>query len=335
MNVLVTLKPEHYEVSHHAFGVLAEIDWTQKRVIRTLRIPSASFRCGEAFMGPLTGGVCHIGKRVFVAFWNFILEVDYDRFEIVNAVSSPWMADLHGIATDGHYLWVTSTAIEALLCLSAESLETLWRWGPDEKILAYGIPSTWMRWLGRLRKQRVPPSPQARFQEKNEYRHLHKGRSMWHRHHLNDVTWYEGKLYLDTKGWFDGGSSSVICLDPESRQADFFVQPGGFKGMHDGEFVGGRFYVTESEGNSVAWREPDGTICSRSVQPAPRFIRGLCYTGQSFLIGSTRLRRTHDSTEIIEYDMNFENILGQMDLGFFYPMEQGAAIHALARSPGG
>jgi hypothetical protein len=346
MKILATLKPAQYKgISCDLYGVLAEIDWDTKTVLRWLKIPTASFHDDIAFMTPVLSGLCLIGQRVLVAAWNFITEIDYDTFQVVNAVSWPYMVDLHGMSTDGNDVWVASTGIDALLCLDANKLHFKWRWGPDEPILyqdrlttnnidhgfvarlpLIGIPIPWLS----------HPSERSnafQFIEK-EYRYVHKTRTSYHYHHLNGVSFHEGFIYITTKGWNrDEGKSAVIKLDPQTRQAEFFVLPGGFRGMHDGGFVDGRFYATEAFANSVAWREPDGRIISRQVEPLGYFVRGLCYTGSSLLIGFSTWRNTGLPAQVVEYDLELEHQLSSMDISMFYPEAKQTAVFALALSP--
>ncbi|MCP4707632.1 MAG: hypothetical protein GY869_03320 [Planctomycetes bacterium] len=103
--------------------------------------------------------------------------------------------------------------------------------------------------------------------------------------------------------------------------------------MHDGLFVNDRFYVTESGGNSVAWLEPDGRIISQPVEPSPYFVRGLCYTGRSFIVGFTTMRGTNLPAQLVEYDNTFTKQLDKMDVSSFYPPEIGTAIHSIVPAP--
>jgi hypothetical protein len=346
MKILATLKPAKYKnIFCDLHGVLVEIDWDTKTVLRSLKIPMASFHDDTAFMTPVLSGLCLIGRRVLVAAWNFIAEIDYDTFQVVNAVSWPPMADLHGMTTDGNDVWVTSTAIDAVLCLDANNLHLKWRWGPDEPILyqdRLATSSIGQGLIARLPLVRIPIPWLSRLSERSndfhfierEYRYIHKSKTSYHYHHLNGVCFHEGLLYITTKGWNrDESKSAVIRLEPQTRRAEFLVPPGGFRGMHDGGFVDGRFYVTEAFANSVAWREPDGSIISRQVEPLGYFVRGLCYTGSSLLIGFSTWRNTNLPAQIVEYDLEFEHQLGIMDISMFYPEDKGTAVFSLALSP--
>jgi hypothetical protein len=341
MKVLAVLRPLKADTFSHLYGILAEIDWNAKTFLRSLKIPMASFKDDNAFMAPVLSGLCLIDRRIFVAAWNFVVEIDYDSFQIINAVSWPLMADLHGMATDGHDIWVASTAIDAVLCLDANNLGLKWRWGPDEPILykdrlannTSGNPIARLPLLSKILRTTTEQSDNCRFVER-EYRYVHKSNSTYHYHHVNGVSFHEGSLYITTKGWSkETNKSAVIRLDPQSRRAEFFVRPGGFRGMHDFIFVDGRFYATESGANSVAWREPDGSITSRHVEPSPHFVRGLCYTGSSFLVGFTTSRGTSLPAQIAEYDLELENRLGIMDISTLYTREQGTMVHTIALSP--
>ena len=162
-----------------------------------------------------------------------------------------------------------------------------------------------------------------------DYRHVHKSATGYHNHHLNDVRPHEGALYATTKTWNgDGDRSAVIRLDPDSLKSEFFVEPGGFPGMHDGVFIDGRFYVTQSGSNSIGWREADGSVVSRRLEPSPYFVRGLCASETGFLVGFTPMRGSNLPACIVEFDRKFERQKSSMDLSEYgtYP---GTAIHAI------
>lgn len=341
MRLLATLKPEKYATHHHSYGVLAEIDCEARRIVRHLKIPAASFDAGNAYMAPLIGGLCRVGDRVVLSAWNFLVEVDYERFEITNVASWPLMADLHGVDSDGSSVWVCSAAIDAVLRLDAETLTYRDRWGPDAPILrderlAARVESNPLGRVPGLRplvRAAIARRPNFRFVER-EYRGTHKSRSPTHDHHVNDVCFHEGQLYVATRGWneiTDGSRSAVIRVDPGTAEADFFVRPGGFRQMHDCVFVDDRLYVTESGANAVAWREPDGRIVQREVQPAPHFVRGLAWTGRSFWVGFSTLRGTEHPALVVEFDPGFERELGRVDVSGLYPKSVGTAVHGLLR----
>ncbi|OSM06835.1 hypothetical protein MAIT1_00292 [Magnetofaba australis IT-1] len=315
--------------------MLAEIDWARKEVIRELRIPTASFRSDSAFMAPLINGVTHIGNRVFVAMWNFIAEIDYEKFAVVDAFSHPNMADLHGMSTDGKRLFVASTSLDAVLCFDAESFELIWRWGPDVPLLAGHKPASQRAFYESipLFGDRLAERPLT-FVE-GEHRALHKSRSGFRRHHLNDVVWNpaDGQLYVTTSHWFEELGGAVIRLNPETLEAEFVAPPDSFLGTHDVQFVDDRIVVTESRGDSAGWVTGAGEVVHQPLGQMPAFVRGLHWTGESFLTGFTRLRESSDPSWIVEFDRDFEREISRMDISGFFPTEQGCAIHAIAPAP--
>lgn len=335
---LVTFKPEKYHTPSHSYAILAEIDWETKQVIREIRFPTAVYTHPQAFMAPATGGICETNGRIFVALWNYIVEVDYETFAIVNSFSHPYTVDLHGMDIDGKYLYVTATAIDAVLCFDIETSELVWRWGPDETILyedriASQLQSDVLMSIPIVRsyrQQRV--YRQERFVD-GEYRFRHKKNTGYHHHHLNDVILHENSLYVTTKQWNKKQKGAIIKLDLETHEAEFFVQPDSLDGLHDGIWVNDNFYVTESGANQVAWCDAQGQVTHHKIEPSPYFVRGLCDTGTSWLVGFTTLRDTGLPAKIVEFNRDFTETISTMDVSGFYPSEKSTAIHSILRSP--
>lgn len=336
--LLVTLKPEQYLTPTHSYGVLAEIDWESKRVIREIRFPTAAFSDSNAFMSPLIGGLCATGNRVFVAMWNYIVEIDYESFSIVNTVSHQYTTDLHGMDTDGQYLYVTATAIDALLCFDINTLDLVWRWGPDEPILykervAQEIASVPLRSIPLLGTRLQKRIVQAQKFRDRDYRFRHKKFTGHHHHHLNDVTWYDDHLYIMTKQWNTNQKGAIIKLNVQSRNAEFLVPSDTFDGLHDCVWYDNHCYVTESGANQVGWCDTDGHVVRQPIEPSPYFVRGLCDMGESWLVGMSTLRNTGLPAQLVEYDREFKQMLSSMDVSFFYPKDKGTTIHSIICSP--
>lgn len=335
---LVTFKPEKYSTPTHSYAILAEIDWSTQQIVREIRFPSAAFSDVQAYMAPSIGGVAVVNKRVFVAMWNYIVELDYDSFSIINTFSHPYMADLHGMDADGHYLYVASTAIDAILCFDIDSFDLIWRWGPDVPILYND------RITSQLQESKLTTVPyiKSRYEKRfvrmerfrdRDYRFRSKKISGHHHHHLNDVILHDNVLYITTKQWNDTQKGAVLQLDLASRIVEFFVQPDNLDGLHDGVWLQNRFYVTESGANQVAWCDTNGHVTHQKIEPSPYFVRGLCDTGTSWLVGFTTRRKTNLPAKIVEINRDFTEPLMTMDVSHFYPSEKSTAIHAIIRSP--
>jgi len=332
LRYLVTLKPQQYRTPTHNYAILAEIDWDDKRVLREVRFPTASYETSSAYHAPLIGGVCRVGERVFVTMFNYIVELDYKTFQIVNSVSHPYTVDLHGLASDGKYLYVAATGIDAVLCFDLQTWDLVWRWGPDDPILYADrieaeLETTVVFMRGRQRKQL---QDNQIFQDA-EYRHMRKAMTGYHHHHLNDVILHDGFLYITTKQWNHNSKGCVIRLDLASREAEFLIPPDSLDGLHDGVWVDDDFYVTESGANQVAWWS-DGKLTHRKIEPSSYFVRGLCDTGMSWLVGFSTLRNMDLPALIVEYNRDFTQIISQMDVSHFYPPEKATTIHAISRA---
>lgn len=338
MRYLVTLKPEKYLTPHHAYAVLAEVDWQSKQVLREIRFPTATYSNPKAFMSPLIGGVCQVGQSIYVAMWNYIVHIDYPSFAIINSFSHPYMADLHGITSDGAYLYVTATAIDAVLCFDINSLELVWRWGPDEPILyqervEQQLQQAWTRSvpiLHNAKRDRV--TRQQTFFDK-DYRFRHKKYTGYHHHHVNDVILREKNLYITTKQWNTHLKGAIILLDLDTHESTFFVGPDNLDGLHDGVWYDGQLFVTESGANQVAWCDGAGHVTHQRIEPAPYFVRGLCDTGESWLVGFSTLRNTALPAQIIEYNRDFTTIMSTMDVSHFYPDDKQTTIHSIYTVP--
>ena len=337
---LVTLKPEKYHTPNHSYAILAEIDWQTQEVVREIRFPSAYFSTDQAYMSPVIGGVCAVGNRIFVALWNYIVEIEYTKFRIVNSFSHSYAVDLHGINTDGEYLYVASTGIDALLCFDIDTFELQWRWGPDEPILYHD------RVMSQLESDTVAsiPGMKSLRQESlirqqafvnRDYRYQRKGMTGYHHHHLNDVIIHGDHLYITTKQWNHQQRGAIIKLNAKTRKADFFVEPDSLDGLHDGVWYQDKFCVTESGANQVAWCDEAGQVKHQKIEPSPYFVRGLCDTGESWLVGFSTLRNTELPAQIVEYNRNFTEKLSAMDVSHFYPREKSTAIHTIIKSPEG
>lgn len=331
---LVTFKPQQYLTPTHNYAILAEIDWSQKKILREIRFPSASYAHKKAYHAPLIGGICRIGNRVFVTMFNYIVEVDYESFRLVNSFSHPYMVDLHGMATDGEKLYVVATGIDAVLCFDIHTFDLLWRWGPDEPILfkdrveaeigkdaLISVPL-----VGEKRRKQIE---QKQVFRDADYRYMRKDMTGYHHHHMNDVILKNDMLYITTKQWNHQQKGAVIRFDLNTRQTEFAVQPDTLDGLHDGVWLDECLYMTESGANQVAWLSPDGQVSHRKVEPSPYFLRGLCDTGTSWLVGFSTLRNTDLPALIVEYNRDFTQIVSQMDVSECYPPEKATTIHAI------
>lgn len=337
MHILLSFKPVNYLRNRGTFAGLARLDTVTGKMDAVLRLPSAAFRDGCAFMVPNAQALAVDGSIAYVGLWNCLVVVDLKSFSVIDAFSSPEMADVHSVAVSDKHIFVVSTATECVLCIDKASFRREWRWGPNEPILSRGhrgllpglrsrVYRAAVRRLGLVSYLRIP-----KYQDE-ETRFVHKSVSPYYRHHLNNVFFYENQLYLNTKGWFDTTSSSVIRLDPATLEADFFVKPGGFIGSHDGMFHDGWYYVTEADNNSLARSDCSGQRIERfPLRPEGYFVRGLALVDGFWFVGFTPRRGSSNPTCVGVYEaksLQRESLVRVPDL---YCPGEPLAIHTIAR----
>ncbi|QIB65970.1 NHL repeat-containing protein [Kineobactrum salinum] len=259
-------------------------------------------------MAPYAQGLALYGGYAYVGLWNFVAVVCLTNFTIVNVFSASEMADIHSIAADRERLYILSTASECISCFSRKTYKKIWQWGPNEKILEGGglavLPSVQSRFymsvLRKLGLARLVRTPAYRGEE---LRYIHKSRSRYYRHHVNNILLHNNNLYINTKGWFDTSSSSVICMDLETKRSRWLAEPGSFIGSHDGVIRNGNLYVTEADNSSLAWINLASKCIERvPLNPAGYFIRGLVEYGGSWIIGFTPRRGSGHELMLGIYD---------------------------------
>lgn len=342
MKALATIKPVSYLKNTENYAYLIEIDFLSGLIERKLKLPSASFRSENSFMTNFAQGLVAHENKVYVAYWNFIVVIDYVSFCVIDVFSHPLMTDNHGIDTDGKRLFVTSTAIDMLLIFDLQSKRLLDHWGADASFFNKNVVfvPTWLHrgFLGvtwnKIAQKTNLFKVRSRFSSEQEYRATHKSNSLFHNHHLNDVLHVdENEVILTTKGWNDFENGSVISLDLVSKEARFIAPPGSFKGLHDCLKKDDTIYVTESSKNSIGMITADGNIHHKVLTEVPYFVRGLAETNQGFLLGYSSLRgKDAAAAKIVHYDSLFEKEYHSISLENLY-VDSKVAVHAIVLSP--
>lgn len=338
MKYLITLKPVTHDTNTSSYSVLVEIAWDRKEITRSLKIPAANYTQRNSYMRSFAQGISMCGNQIFLSNWNYITVVDYKKFIVVDAFSHNLMADNHGIEATPNEVFVCSTAIDAVLCFNINNYRLKWYWRPDDSGLdtKFTIPS----FLSMLKKTAFLPGKMAHrlgiskkikipFLE-NEYRGTDKKKSPFHNHHLNEVKFQNGQLYLLSKGWNDKNSSSIIRFSSESQNANFMASPGSFCGAHDLLFRNSKIIVTESQTESIGWMNNEGEIKHKVLGNGSNYVRGIDATSHGFLVGFSfdRIKKSGSMQPFIrEYDEEFINIKEEMTLSDFYPENIGGAIH--------
>ena len=322
MKILATIKPVKYLKNIENFAYLIEIDFSSGQIFRKIKLPAASFKTKSSFMTNFAQGMVVIKKEIFVAYWNYIIVIDYDTFTVKDAFSHPLMSDNHGIDSDGKTLYVTSTAIDSVLGFDIKSKKLIFSWGASNKFLQpkrfsvpYSIANTSLikKWNIIAKKFNLTQLT-SHFNEKIDYRGIHKSNSIYHNHHMNDVCCVEENIiYITTKGWNDFENSSIIKLNVKSGKARFISQPGSFRGLHDCVLKNSKILVTESSKNSIGIQLNNGKIEHKVLSDEPFFIRGLVSADDGFVVGFSSVRH-EDAPEakVVYYDSSFDKIFSSI-----------------------
>ena len=346
MKYLITLKPLTHETNTSSYSVMAELNWETRRVERALKIPAANFSGQNSFMRSFSQGVCKDGNKIFLAGWNFIMEIDYSSFQISNVFSHNLMSDIHSISVTKNDLFVCSTGIDTLLCFDRKSYSLKWFWriedsGIDTK-LRIPIIFSFLRKRSSIISKIVRRLGFFQFQKlfkisfkTDEYRSVDKRRSPYHAYHMNEFAVINNQVYICTKGWNDNEftKSAIIVLDLNTRNSFFLAKPGTFCGAHDLLFLHKekKLFVTESGNQSIGILDINKkSIEHRRLCEKKYFIRGIASCSNGFLVGFTsdRLRTCGGSYPfIIEYDNSFNQVGNSFVFDQFYTEDIGGAIH--------
>ncbi len=324
MKILTTIKPRNQGVSTHSYGVLAEIDWARKKIVRKIKIPSASFFDENSFSHCALNGLAVYEDRIFVSAWNFLIEIDYASFEITNCISIPLMGDLHSIAINRSKIFVVSTVLDAILCFNLNNLEYLWYWRPNDDY------STRSQLSLENSRDFIP-----KINRSKEFRYVHKSRSSYYRHHLNDCRVHKDQLYISAKDWCrEANCSTIIRLNLATLESDIVVEPGVLRGAHDPVIVGNSLYATESESGLVSWFDQTNYQNKRSIRPSKQkyFVRGLEYVNSGFLLGLSSHKEESHPAKIIKFNEGFTSQLSYFKLDEFYD-SSGSIISSIKLSP--
>lgn len=342
MKVLATIKPVNYLKDIETFAYLIELDFSTSQISRKIKLPAASFKTKSSFMTNFVQGMVVVEKEIFVAYWNYIVIIDYDTFTIKDAFSHPLMTDNHGIDSDGQRLYVTSTAIDTVLGFDIKSKKLIFSWGASNKFLQpkrflvpYSIANNRIvkKWNVFAKKFNLTQLT-TKFNKNIDYRSIHKSNSVYHNHHINDVCCVKDNIiYLTTKGWNDFENGSIIKLNIQTGIASFISKPGSFKGLHDCILVDTKIMVTESSKNSVGIQLANGKIEHKILSDEPFFIRGLVKAIDGFVVGFSSVRfEDAPEAKVVYYDSSFDNLLSSINLGTLYKHSK-VAVHSIQLSP--
>lgn len=341
MKYLVGLKPLQHNAKYNVYSVLLEIDWYSQKVLRELKIPSASFSSNDGYMRSNAQGCILKNGKIYLTQWNFITIIDYNSFEVIDSFSHPLMSDVHGMEIVDDEIFICSTGIDAVLCFDINTYQLKRMWRPENSLLdkkvtifpfLYFLRVKSSKFYKRMKDIKLENFLVNNFKlpinYKDEYRGLDKTRSGLHSHHLNEISCINDELYVLTKGWNNTISSSLIRLTKKLKNEVFILPPGSLNGAHDIFFDNNKIIFTESGIESLAIYSIDSNnLLHHKLTNNNYFIRGLEKYKDDYLVGFTPPRNDKKNRHafITQYDASITNVK-TMNLNY-YSNEIGCAIH--------
>lgn len=166
-------------------GELVKMDWNTKKIIKTMPLypcdpdidedsnPRGNSRGGK--------GILIDGNELFVGTYHSILVFDLN-LNFKRKITNNLFVNIHEICTAGENIWVSSTAIDCALLITADG-KTIKSWWPREE---------------RLLQERYGLSPMTIDKTRdNRLTHLHAELSTKAHHtHLNSVVKFGDKTYV-------------------------------------------------------------------------------------------------------------------------------------------
>jgi len=298
MKLLLTTQSYSKDVAT-PYGLLLEMDASNGQILRQLRIdtPVESAATGER-LKPGLRGICRFRQQLYVCTWSRVYLVDEETLQITAELSHRWMSDLHGIHVNEDGLWLTSSLPDALLLYDLEGRPRASFWAPESSLYANHVP----------------------VEKDVDWRLRGKGFRGFKHFHANHVTVSGDTVYLTGRGQGDK-SGRIICFDRRQfinkgtlDDGDFRVFADNLHGPHDGEWVAGGFWVTETRVSSVCKLDETGAVRMRQ-KVSSRDERAIMARARLLLNTLTRKSRKRTFSRITHWTRGLAVINGDLFVG--------------------
>ncbi|MDX2286257.1 MAG: hypothetical protein NW241_18960 [Bacteroidia bacterium] len=242
MSLLVTTQSYRNDIATE-YGLLLEMDENTGKILRTKRIdtPVQTERYNERIKPGLRGLYLY-NDELYTASWNTIFVLDSRTFEVRRSFTHKWMSDLHGIFVDDDGVWVTSSYPDAMILYDFQGNPRAAMWAPETF----------------LYKERATVDKDMDWSQRGkEFRGFHD-------YHCNNVEVHNGYIYVTGRSNLNGRiariSRDTFIQKGTATDEDITLFVKGLYGPHDGTWVDGSVYLTETMGSTVVKIKPNGKI---------------------------------------------------------------------------
>jgi hypothetical protein len=229
------------------YGLLVSIDDVSGELQETFKIETPVDSINEGGrLKPGLRGLFKFQDRIYTASWNTIFILENETFKLLGKISHKWMSDLHGIFVDNHGIWVTSSYPDAVILYDFNGNVKASLWMPETKLYQ--------------NRTVVDKEMDWRFKGK-DFRGFRE-------YHVNHVEVKNDKVFVTGRG--NKNKGRVVYFDlkdflskPALDDGDLNIMVNGLFGPHDGLWVNGSYWVTETKNSSIASLDSKGRILSR------------------------------------------------------------------------
>ncbi|GAB4419832.1 MAG: hypothetical protein OHK0039_32690 [Bacteroidia bacterium] len=243
MSLLVTTQSYRNDIATE-YGLLIEMDNDTGEILRVKRIDTPVQTEGDfkERIKPGLRGIYIYNRDIYVATWNTIYILDIDTLEEKYSFTHKWMADLHGIFVDDDGVWVTSSLPDAMILYDFQGNPRAALW----------VPETFL-----YTERAMVDKEMAWSQRGKEFRGFHD-------YHANNVEVHGDMVYVTGRSSNNGRvcrfRKDVFIAKGTATDEDIELFIKGLYGPHDGTWVDGAMYLTETMGSTMAKIDQRGNI---------------------------------------------------------------------------
>lgn len=226
------------------FGLLIELDNHTGEILRKKRIetPIQTTNNLNERIKPGLRGLYIYNYEIYVASWNTLFILDIESLDIKRSFTHKWMSDLHGIYVDAEGVWLTSSLPDAVILYDFDGNPRASMW----------LPETF------LYKERAKVDKEMDWSQRGkEFRGFHD----YHANHIEvrgDTVYVIGRSNINGRVCRFNKDLFINKGTITDKDIDLFIK--NLYGPHDGTWVDGNFFLTETLSSTMTQINPAGKV---------------------------------------------------------------------------